>query len=523
VPVLDGADTASILVSQAGPAIAGVLSRTLRDGGWDVAVAESHDEALAAVRNQTYALVVVDLTAGLPRAAVGSNARADVAVSDEAPPRRAADTPDAEARPADASDALSLIRAIRRLSPVTRIAAIVGGRADLETCCRAVTLGVCTFIEWVDGKGPIALTERIEQAIEHYRACLHDSAELHRGEIFDETGLAGQSRAMADLLLQARRAAMISDVPVLIHGESGTGKQLVAEAIHRLDPKRSAHPFLSVNCAAIHGTLAESALFGHMKGAYTGATEARQGYFRAAGGGTILLDEISELDDALQPKLLRVLQVGKVMPVGSDKEVDVTARVVAASNRPLPAMIEAGRFRLDLYQRLNVIGLSVPPLRDRPEDVPLLTQFFLRKYASYYPAGITSVDPRVYEVLAQSVGSGNVRELENTVRQILAFKRTGHVLELSDLPREILERRTQRKRAEQADIQTALGQAVCAMIRSGRWTLQQMLDEFERLAIQRAVSSLQGTHAQVAERLGITRRTLYNKMQKYDLPGHSSS
>ncbi len=385
-----------------------------------------------------------------------------------------------------------------------------------------MTLGVCGFVDWNDARADATLLERVQQALERYAATLEQCNELHRGHIFDETGIAGQSRLMADLLLQARRAAMISDAPVLIHGESGTGKQLIAEAIHRLDPKRKTHPFLSVNCAAIHGTLAESALFGHAKGAYTGATEARQGYFRAAGNGTLLLDEISELDRSLQPKLLRVLQEGRVLPVGSDAEVAVSARVIAASNRPLPALVENGEFRLDLYQRLNVISLSVPPLRDRPEDVPLLVQFFVRKYASYYPPGIREIDPRVFEVLARSIGSGNVRELENTVRQMLAFKTGGHRLDLADVPIHVIESRT--NPAAQSDrIYAALASAVCWMIRDGRWTLQQMLDQFESLAIREAAAASTGTHEELARRLGITRRTLYNKFHRYGLSDDKTS
>lgn len=417
---------------------------------------------------------------------------------------------------------VDLLRAIRRVSPDTRIVALVGPHTGLDVCCQAVTLGACGFVDWSGGDGAALLRERVQQAVERYEAARRERDEVQRGQIFDETGIAGQSRMMADLLLQARRAAMISDVPVLIYGESGTGKQLIAEAIHRLDPKRRDHAFLSVNCAAIQGTLAESALFGHVRGAYTGATEPRQGYFRAAGKGTLLLDEISELDRALQPKLLRALQEGKVLPVGADSEIPVQARVIAVSNRPLAALVEGGEFRLDLYQRLNVISLHVPPLRDRPEDVPLLVQFFVRKYASYYPPGIREIDPRVSEVLTRSIGSGNVRELENTVRQMLVLKTSGHRLELHDVPPDVLERRAASGQ-ESGRIFAALASAVCWMIRDGRWSLQQMLDEFEKLAIREAVSSPSTSHEEIANRLGITRRTLYNKLHRHGLFNERSS
>jgi len=535
----------SALVVHPEAAFAGRLAETLRAAGFDIAVATSPDECLSALRNRSYAVVVVDL-AGLadewaaagarPRAAVspskpGSDPQSVIAGSGLRPCDADGDSssslcdagatgggPHGECDESAWSDRLGLLRTIRRLSPVSRVVALVGPGTGLDVCCQAVTLGVCGFVEWNEADGAEALRDRARQAAERYAAAVQEHSELQSGQIFDETGLAGQSRLMAELLLQARRAAMISDAPVLIHGESGTGKQLIAEAIHRLDPKRRSQPFLSVNCAAIHGTLAESALFGHVRGAYTGATEARQGYFRAAGAGTLLLDEISELEPALQPKLLRVLQVGKVLPVGSDVEAEVRARVIAASNRALPALVESGAFRLDLYQRLNVISLFVPPLRDRPEDVPLLVQFFLRKYASYYPPGIEDVDPHVYEVLAQSVGSGNVRELENTVRRMLAFKTGGRRLELSDLPHELLERRRTASRPSD-HVYSALASAVSWMIRDGRWTLQQMLDEFERMAIREAMDAASGTYAELARRLGITRRTLYNKFRRYGLSG----
>jgi DNA-binding NtrC family response regulator len=529
---------------------AGRLADALRVGGLDVAVTTTPDECVSALRNREYAVVVIDLADAVnrrteTRARVASlpskpgtdscpwsdSAGSGLRLSDADRRRLSSSSDDAETIGGDPhgerdesiwSSQLDLLRTIRRVSPVCRVVALVGPRTGLDACCQAVTLGVCGFVDWNDEGDEAALRDRVAQALERHKAAVQERADSQTGQIFDETGLAGQSRLMADLLLQARRAAMISDVPVLVHGESGTGKQLIAEAIHRLDPKRKNLPFLSVNCAAIHGTLAESALFGHVRGAYTGATEARQGYFRAAGGGTLLLDEVSELERALQPKLLRVLQVGKILPVGSDVEVDVSARVIAASNRALPALVESGEFRLDLYQRLNVISLYVPPLRDRPDDVPLLVQFFLRKYASYYPAGIEGVDPRVYDVLAQSIGSGNVRELENTVRQVLAFKAGGHRLELTDLPRELLERRRSQKR-DADQVYSALAAAVCWMIRDGRWTLQQMLDEFERLAIREALDASSGTHAELAQRLGITRRTLYNKFRRHGMSGGGSS
>jgi two-component system, NtrC family, response regulator HydG len=467
-----------------------------------MASAASLEHAVLEAKAQEYPLILIDLAACGTASAVGVSARGQSAVATDDEPLNAG---------------LLALREIRRVSPVSQVVLIVGRSLDLATCCQAVRYGAASFVEWSDGQPADGIADRLWQALERYEAAVEEGRAMHSRQIFDETGIASQSEIMAKLLFHAKRAAIISDAPILISGESGTGKQLLAEAIHRMDPKRSKKPFLTVNCAAITGTLAESALFGHRKGAFTGATQDRPGYFRAAQGGTLLLDEISELEKTLQPKLLRVLQAGCVLPVGDDAEQAVDVRVIAACNRSLPVMVEKGEFRLDLYQRLNVISLDVPPLRDRPEDIPLLVQFFLRRYASYYPNPIESVDERVCEVLARAIGSGNVRELENAVRQILAFKTSGTRIELSDIPPGLLEKQAA-VRAE-SDITESLASAALAMIRSGRTSLAEMLEDLEKMILSEAVARANGTHSQLAQQLGLSRRTFYNKLRKHDLPG----
>lgn len=414
------------------------------------------------------------------------------------------------------SSGLKTFQQIRRLSSASQIVVLVAQGADLTTCCQAVISGAAGFVEWTPQMPIDPVAESLRQAFERYQAALRESEDLHSRAIFDEAGIAGKSQIMAKLLFQAKRAALVSDAPVLVCGESGTGKQLLAEAIHRMDPKRRNRPFLTVNCAAITGTLAESALFGHRKGSFTGATQDRPGYFQAANGGTLLLDEISELEKPLQPKLLRVLQEGRVLPVGDDVERPVDVRVIAACNRPLPVLVQAGEFRLDLYQRLNVISLTVPPLRDRPEDIPPLVQFFLRQYASYYRLPIESVDERVYQVLSRTIGSGNVRELENAIRQILAFKVAGTRLELSDIPPGLLEK--QAAVDPENEVLASLNAAVDAMLRSGRMTLAEMVERFEAMILNEALSRATVTHCELAQRLGLSRRTFYHKLHKYKLP-----
>jgi DNA-binding NtrC family response regulator len=266
--------------------------------------------------------------------------------------------------------------------------------------------------------------------------------------------------------------------------------------------------------------LAESALFGHRRGAFTGATEERAGHFRAAEGGTVLLDEIGDLPVELQPKLLRVLQAGKVLPLGSDTEVSVDVRVIAASNRSLERMVQEGRFRLDLYQRINVIRLDLPALRQRPEDIPPLFRFFITKYASYYPRPIRSINPRVLEVIARDLGDGNVRELENLARHVLAFKSCGDEIDLSDLPPAMLRLAERRRKADAADseaLSPALSEIALKILERGPIPLGMMLDECERLILERVLGEYRGSNTKLARMLGITRRTFYNKLRKYNL------
>lgn len=476
------------------------LSRLLELRGFTVVCATSTEHAVAEAAAREYPLVLLDVAESVRYERSGSR------------PRRG----DAGEADANTDELLGALRKIRRVSPVSQVVVLVAEGVDLTTCCRAVTYGAASFVEWTPADPIDRIVDRLVQTYGRYEVAVREGRDLHTSTIFDETGVAGRSQIMAKLLFQAKRAAIISDAPILVSGESGTGKQLLAEAVHRMDPKRKNKPFLTVNCAAITGSLAESALFGHRKGAFTGANQDRPGYFRAADGGTILLDEISELTRPLQPKLLRVLQEGRVLPVGEDTEQEVDVRVIAACNRPLPVLVEKGEFRLDLYQRLNVISLNVPPLRERSEDVPLLVRFFLRRYASYYPQPIESVDERVYEVLAHSIGSGNVRELENAIRQILAFKTAGTRIELSDIPSGLISKRMTHR--TEAEITEALASAVVAMFRSGKMSLSEMLDEFEAMILREAVTRSTGTHTQLARELGLSRRTFYNKLRKYDFP-----
>lgn len=413
---------------------------------------------------------------------------------------------------------LARIEQIKRYSATSQVVLVIDRTTNFESCCQAVSAGVSGFVEIADGHiDEDVLHSRLQAAQERYEQTCQHQRTLHERSIFDVTGIAGQSKAMADVLLSAKRFALVSDAPVLINGESGTGKQMVAELIHRLDPERKNKPFLTVNCAAIAGTLADSALFGHVKCAFTGATEARDGYFRAAHGGTVLLDEIGELDITLQPKLLRVLQEGMVLPVGADRETEVNVRILAATNRLLLPSVEQGKFRLDLYHRLNVLNVDIPPLRKRREDIPLLFKLFVNKYSRYYKHPIRHIDHRVYDALLAGSLKGNVRELENTVRRILAFKQSGNEICLEDLPDALVQPKRNEKEPTDQHVWNDLAQQAGHLVFSGQMTLLEVMDQCEKLILKEVIDNSSDSHANLATRLGFTRRTFYNKLKKHAL------
>ena len=416
--------------------------------------------------------------------------------------------------PADEFDGLMrfLVR-LRRSHPSCQALTVTPTQLSLEQIYQIINHGIAGIVDYRQTEFDQRFLETVQTALRCYDEIRRREATEGTRESLDSNGLVGSSLVLRKVLDQVRRAARVSDASVIISGESGTGKQCIAELIHKLDSKRRGYAFVCVNCASIAGSLAESELFGHRKGAFTGATKDRQGYFRTAHRGTILLDEIGELPLSLQPKILRVLQEGLVLPVGSDKEHLVDVRVIAATNRDLNLLLTKDRFRLDLFQRLNVIHLEVPSLRQRREDIPELFKSFLQKYAHYYSDSIRDVDPNVYEVLAQSLGSGNVRELENIVRRILVFKKGGRRIELTDLPMELIETGLQR---QNRTAQTRISEELIDSLANGRNTLGDVVDAYEQ-AVLRSLIERKIRQTALADRLGITRRTLYNKLRKYNL------
>jgi len=316
---------------------------------------------------------------------------------------------------------------------------------------------------------------------------------------FGLENIIGQSAAMQEVFDTIRQVAD-SRATVLIEGESGTGKELVAHAIHRMS-SRAKGPYVAVHCAALSATLLESELFGHEKGAFTGATERRRGRFELADGGSLFLDEIGEIDSAIQVKILRVLEERNFERVGGQETIETDTRLIAATNRNLRTMMEQGKFREDLFYRLFVVAIRIPPLRERSEDIPLLIQHFLQNSSKENNRKIESITPDALQVLSAYQWPGNVRELRNAVERMVVLSRSDRIT-LRDVPAEIREAKTS---GGNPSTGTATG------------TPPLSIDEAEKNLIVRALKNTGGNRTKAAEQLGISRRTLHRKLHEYNL------
>jgi DNA-binding NtrC family response regulator len=332
-------------------------------------------------------------------------------------------------------------------------------------------------------------------------------------------GMIGASQAMADVYDLTRRVAATSTT-VLLTGETGTGKELVARAVHRLSP-RATGPFVRVNCGALSESLLESELFGHVKGAFTSAVENRTGRFEAAHGGTIFLDEINSVSYKLQVKLLRVLQEHEFERVGDTKTIRVDCRIVAATNRDLLEEIEAGRFREDLYYRLNVVPIYLPPLIDRRDDIPPLVQHFASSYAAANRRATPKIPNDVLAALKEYAWPGNVRELQNYVERAIVLA-PEDVLSVELFPpqvRGLAPIRVGRDRPRDVE---SLGRDLVARgmtdtDAAGTGVYDYVVSLVEKTLIQHVLSACQGVQTKAAVRLGINRNTLHKKIQDYGL------
>jgi two-component system, NtrC family, response regulator HydG len=389
---------------------------------------------------------------------------------------------------------IEALEEIRRFNPALPVI-LMTAYASLETAVEALKKGAYDYLT-----KPLDFDElrlALDRALEH-RQLKEENRVLREslGARFDRGNLIGRSAAMTKLLDLVAQVAP-SEATALVTGESGTGKEMIAGAIHTNSPRKKG-PFIRINCAAITETLLESEIFGHEKGSFTGADRRKEGKFRQADGGTIFLDEVSEMSLGMQVKLLRVLQEREFTRVGGEELIRVDVRVIAATNRDLLKAVTEGRFREDLYYRLNVVNLRVPPLRERREDIPLLAQHFLKIFAERNRKALQGFTPRAMDRLLRYTWPGNVRELMNTVERAVVLSRTDILDEEDVAP--VLEAEARQAPADQA-----------ATAPSGDTSLESM----EKATILKTLGEVGGNKSEAARRLGITRRTLHLKLKKY--------
>ena len=448
----------SILIVDDEPGVRTALSGVLRDEGYDVDSADSGEACLERLARQAYDVVVLDIW--LP-----------------------------------GIDGLATLSRMRERQVDAQVV-IISGHGNVESAVRAIKMGAFDFVE-----KPLSLEKTVLVVRNALRQRSLEAENLAlRAKVDAQHQMIGESYAMAKLREQVAMAAPTNG-RVLIIGENGTGKELVARNIHGMSRRRSA-PFVEVNCAAIPEELIESELFGHVRGAFTGAVADRRGKFEAAHGGTIFLDEIGDMSLKTQAKVLRVLQEQVMEPVGGSTRIRVDARVLAATNKDLPAEIRAGRFREDLYFRLNVVPIFVPPLRERTEDVALLADHFMAMMAREYGRRAKTFDPDAVAALQRYPWPGNVRELRNLIERLMIMV-PGDRVSSRDL--------TFLEHGFGAPPQaTTNPSAPIAPLHDAR-------DEFEKQYILRALAAQQGNMSRTAEVLGVERSNLYRKMRAFGI------
>jgi two-component system nitrogen regulation response regulator NtrX len=436
------------------------LAAILGDEGYVVEAVGSGEEALAALESRRHDVVLLDVW--LPGA-----------------------------------DGLEVLRRIRETDAELPVV-VISGHGTIETAVKAVRLGAQDFVE-----KPLSLEKTlvaVRNALQRRR--LESEVRVLKQQLDERYVMVGESPGLRRLRAEIAQAAPTNG-RALVFGENGTGKELVARAIHALS-RRASGPFVEVNCAAIPEELIESELFGHAKGAFTGALAARKGKFELADGGTLFLDEIADMSLKTQAKVLRALQEQRIEPVGGAGSVDVDVRVIAATNKDLDEEIRRGRFRDDLYFRLNVIPFHVPPLRERPEDVPLLARHFMEALSAEYGRRPRAIAADVLAALSRLPWPGNVRELRNIIERLVIMT-PGDTIEMRHLPASLLEGLP----AE------AAGAPDLAPAEPG--TLAEAREDFERRFILAKYRECGGNMSRTAEALGVERSNLYRKMKGYGL------
>ena len=450
----------TILLADDEEKILKTLGRALRDEGYDVATAPSAREATRLLAERTFDLLVVDY---LMPDRTGLDVIRDLVAS----------TADTE-RPA---------------------MVMMTAHGSIESAVEAMKLGARDYLQKpFEVDQLLVLTRR---AIDDHRARLGLRYLLdERDDEFGHYGIVGTSRAVQEVVRLARLVAQ-SRSTVLVTGETGTGKELVARAIHNWSAQRDM-PLVRVNCAALPETLIESELFGHVRGAFTGAVTNKKGRFALADGGTILLDEIGVIAPTVQAKLLRVLQEREFEPLGSERTVQVDVRIIAATNRDLRQLAAEGRFQEDLYYRLNVIPIAMPPLRDRREDIPLLVEHFIRRHASRAGKRIDGISPEAMAAFVDGQWPGNVRELENTVERAVVLARST-IIQAGDV--------------------TLVGSPSAVPTTLPSLNLKQNLEWTERETLRRALDAARGIKKDAAESMGLSQRAMSYYLHKHRIEG----
>ena len=447
----------SILIVDDEAGVRASLAGVLRDEGYEVDAVDSGEACLERLTRRHYDVIVLDIW--LP-----------------------------------GMDGLATLERLEQRR-VNAAVVMISGHGNIESAVRAIKMGAFDFVE-----KPLSLEKTVlvvRNAIRQRR--LEEENRRLRASMDKRLTMVGESYVMSQLREQVAMAAPTNG-RVLIYGENGTGKELVARTIHGLS-RRRAGPFVEVNCAAIPEELIESELFGHVKGAFTGAVADRRGRFEAADGGTLFLDEIADMTLKTQAKVLRALQEQVVQPVGRTADIKVDVRVIAATNKDLTVEIRHGRFREDLYFRLNVIPIFVPPLRDREADIPRLAEHFINEFAREYGRRAKALDPSALAVLTSYPWPGNVRELRNTIERLMIMV-PGDVITSGDL----------------AFLEGAAPSAVLEPDETGAITpLHQARDRFEREYILRALAAQQGNISRTADVLGVERSNLYRKMRGFGI------
>ncbi|HTM03206.1 MAG TPA: sigma-54 dependent transcriptional regulator [Vicinamibacterales bacterium] len=446
----------NVLIVDDEPGVRSALSGVLRDEGYEVDAVESGEACLDGLARHTYDVVVLDIW--LP-----------------------------------GMDGLATLQRMRERQVDAQVV-IISGHGSVESAVRAIKMGAYDFVE-----KPLSLDKTVNVVRNALRQ-RHLEAENQalRARVGVQHTMVGESYLMVKLREQVTMAAPTNG-RVLIYGENGTGKELVARNIHALSRRRGG-PFVEVNCAAIPEELIESELFGHVRGAFTGAVADRRGKFELAHGGTIFLDEIGDMSLKTQAKVLRVLQEQVMEPVGGSNRIRVDARVLAATNKDLTAEIRAGRFREDLYFRLNVVPMSVPPLRAREDDIPMLADHFMAMLAREYGRRVKTFDADAMAALKCYTWPGNVRELRNVVERLMIMV-PGDVITGHDLTFLDGSATTPRPAHKQAPITP----------------LHDARDQFERDYILRVLAANDGNMSRTAEALGVERSNLYKKMRGFGI------